>query len=162
LLYAFEDFSLDTERRELRRDGVLLSLQPQVFDVLQYLICNREHVVSKDDLIASVWEGRIVSESTLSSRINAARTAIDDSGDEQRLIRTVSRKGIRFTGVVREERDGGADVGGPAPTNQPPSALPQSHRRLTRRRLGIAASVGAMLVFAMAAGGRGQAEIRPA
>jgi DNA-binding winged helix-turn-helix (wHTH) protein len=96
LLYSFEDFSLDTARRELRRSGTLITLQPQVFDVLEYLIRNRERVVSKDDLLAAVWNGRIVSESTLSTRINAARSAIGDSGEEQRFIRTAYGKGIRF------------------------------------------------------------------
>ena len=80
LLYSFEDFSLDTARRELWRNRTLISLQPQVFDLLEYLIRNRERVVGKDDLLAAVWNGRIVSESTLSTRINAARSAIGDSG----------------------------------------------------------------------------------
>ena len=103
MLYFFEDFSLDCDRRELRRGNELLSVEPQVFDLLQYLIRNRDRVVSKDDLISVVWHGRIVSEATLSSRINAARSALRDSGDEQRLIRTIVRKGIRFVGAVREE-----------------------------------------------------------
>jgi adenylate cyclase len=105
LLYSFEDFSLDTARRELRRSGTLISLQPQVFDLLEYVIRNRERVVSKDDLLAAIWKGRIVSESTLSTRINAARSAIGDSGEEQRLIRTAHGKGIRFVGTVREEEE---------------------------------------------------------
>ncbi|HEY2227535.1 MAG TPA: AAA family ATPase, partial [Xanthobacteraceae bacterium] len=79
-----------------------IALQPQVFDLLEYSIRNRERVVSKDDLLAAVWHGRIVSESTLSTRINAARTAIGDGGEEQRLIRTAHGKGIRFVGTVRE------------------------------------------------------------
>jgi adenylate cyclase len=103
LLYFFEDCSLDTARRELRRRNALVALQPQVFDLLEHLIRHRERVVSKDDLLAAVWNGRIVSESTLGARINAARSAVGDSGEEQRLIRTVSRKGLRFVGVVREE-----------------------------------------------------------
>ncbi len=102
MLYSFEDFSLDTARRELRRGGTLIALQPQVFDLLEYAIRNRERVISKDDLLAAVWHGRIVSESTLSTRINAARSAIGDSGEEQRLIRTAHGKGIRFVGAVRE------------------------------------------------------------
>ncbi len=105
MLYSFEDFSLDTARRELRRCSALVSLQRQVFDVLEYLIRNRERVVSKDDLLAAIWNGRIVSESTLFTRINAARTAIGDSGEEQRLIRTAHGKGIRFVGVVGEEEE---------------------------------------------------------
>src|SRR5207302_6905202 len=102
LLYSFEDFSLDTARRELRRGGVPIALQPQVFDLLEYSIRHRECVISKDDLLAAVWHGRIVSESTLSTRINAARNAIGDSGEEQRLLRTAHGKGIRFVGAVRE------------------------------------------------------------
>jgi TolB-like protein/class 3 adenylate cyclase len=105
LLYSFEDFSLDAARRELRRRGALVALQPQVFDLLEYLIRSRERVVSKDDLLAAVWDGRIVSESTLFTRINAARSAIGDSGEEQRLIRTTHGKGIRFVGAVREEAE---------------------------------------------------------
>jgi adenylate cyclase len=105
LLYSFENFSLDTTRRELRRGGALIELQPQVFDVIEYLIRNRERVVSKDDLLAAVWNGRIVSESTLGTRINAARSAIGDSGEEQRLLRTAHGKGIRFVGAVREEEE---------------------------------------------------------
>ena len=105
MFYSFENFSLDTARRELRRGGTLIALQPQVFDLIEYLIRNRERVVSKDDLLAAVWNGRIVSESTLGTRINAARSAIGDNGEEQRLLRTAYGKGIRFVGAVREEEE---------------------------------------------------------
>jgi TolB-like protein len=105
VIYAFEDFRLDPARRELRRGAKLVAIEPQVFDLLAYLIRNRDRVVSGDDLIATVWGGRIVSESTLSSRITAVRHAVDDSGEHQRLIRTVIRKGFRFVGDVREEKD---------------------------------------------------------
>jgi len=103
LLYRFENFVLDTDRRELRRDEVLLSIEPQVFDLLAFLVDNRDRVVSKDNLLDSVWGGRIVSESTLASRINTARRVIGDSGREQRLIRTIFGKGIRFIGMVQEQ-----------------------------------------------------------
>ena len=99
--YLFADHSLDTDRRELRRGAAIVTVEPQVFDLLAFLVDNRERVVTKDDLIASVWGGRIVSDSTLTSRINAARKAIGDSGEDQRLIRTISRKGLRFVGEVR-------------------------------------------------------------
>jgi len=105
VLYSFEDFSLDTARRELRRSGRAVALQRQVFDLLEYLIVNRQRVVGKDDLFAAVWNGRIVSEANLSTRINAARSAIGDSGEEQRLIRTVHGKGFRFVGIVHEEEE---------------------------------------------------------
>lgn len=100
--YAFEDYVLDPGRRELMRGAEAIALGPQVFDLLLYLVRNREHVVSKDDLLDAVWAGRIVSESTLTSHVNAARKAIGDSGQEQRLIRTVPRKGFRFVGDVTE------------------------------------------------------------
>jgi DNA-binding winged helix-turn-helix (wHTH) protein len=96
LLYLFEHYALDTERRELRRDGALVAIEPKVFDLLAHVIENRRRVVSRDDLLAQVWDGRIVSESALASCINAARRAIGDSGEAQRLIKTLPRKGIRF------------------------------------------------------------------
>ena len=95
---SFDDCLLDTDRRELRRDSRLVAIEPQVFDILVYLVENRDRVVSKDDLIASVWRGRVVSDSTLDSRINAVRKAVGDSGGEQRLVRTIARKGFRFIG----------------------------------------------------------------
>ena len=101
----FDQCVLDTEPRELRRGLAAVPVQPQVFDLLVYLIENRGRVVSKDDLLNAVWNGRIVSESTLISRINAARRAIGDDGDQQRLIRTVARKGVRFVGEVRGQSD---------------------------------------------------------
>jgi DNA-binding winged helix-turn-helix (wHTH) protein len=79
-------------------------MEPQVFDLLVFLVSNRDRVVSKDDLLASVWGGRIVSESTLASRINAARRIIGDSGEQQRLIRTTIGKGVRFVGAVQERQ----------------------------------------------------------
>ena len=102
MLYFFEDFVLDPDRRELRRAGSAIAVQPQVFDLLEYLITNRDRVVSKDDILQAVWSGRIVSESALTTRINATRIAVSDDGEQQRLIRTLPRKGIRFVGVVQE------------------------------------------------------------
>jgi adenylate cyclase len=103
VLFLFENYALDTDRRELRHGAVAVPVEPQVFDLLAYLIENRERVVSKDDLVAAIWDGRIVAESTLTTRINAARCALGDSGAEQRLIKTLARKGVRFVGAVREE-----------------------------------------------------------
>jgi TolB-like protein len=105
LLYRFDEFVMDTDRRELRRGEALVAVEPQVFDLLQFLIRSRDRVVSRDDMLAVVWHGRIVSEATLSSRVNSARTAIGDNGEEQRLIRTLPRKGFRFVGAVREEAE---------------------------------------------------------
>jgi pimeloyl-ACP methyl ester carboxylesterase/DNA-binding winged helix-turn-helix (wHTH) protein len=105
VLVHFDHFTLDPARRELRADGAAVAVEPQVFDLLVYLIDNRDRVVSKDDLIAAVWQGRIVSDSTLDSRINAARKAIGDNGKDQRLLRTVARKGVRFVGTIHDGRD---------------------------------------------------------
>ena len=100
--FLFDDHVLDVERRELRRAGERIAMEPQVFDLLVHLVRNRDRVLSKDDLIEAIWDGRVVSESTLTSRINAVRKAVGDSGKAQRLIRTVQRKGIRFIGEVSE------------------------------------------------------------
>ncbi|MFL5238911.1 MAG: alpha/beta fold hydrolase [Rhizomicrobium sp.] len=110
LIYLFEDFALDPDRRELRRCGDPVAVEPSVFDLLLYLVQNRHRVVSKDSLIADVWKRRIVSESTLTSRMNGARNVVGDNGTQQRLIRTIARKGHRFVGEVRE-------VQGPQPTS---------------------------------------------
>jgi DNA-binding winged helix-turn-helix (wHTH) protein len=101
--FLFAGHTLDTERRELRRGPEPVAVEPQVFDLLIYLLEDRDRVVSKDDLIASVWEGRIVSDATLASRIYAARKAVGDSGEDQKLIRTIARKGLRFVGVVHSQ-----------------------------------------------------------
>ena len=114
--FLFANHTLDTDRRELRRGSKAIAVEPQVFDLLVYLMQNRDRVVSKDDLIASVWGGRIVSDSTLTSRINAARKAVGDSGKNQKLIRTIARKGLRFVGAVRTQQ-----------------ATPNRHRRVARR-----------------------------
>jgi DNA-binding winged helix-turn-helix (wHTH) protein len=100
--FAFDEYALDVDRRELRRGSDLVALEPQVFDLLVYLVQNRDRVVSKDDLIATIWRGRVVSESTLTSRINAVRRAVGDSGERQTVIRTIARKGIRFVGTIRD------------------------------------------------------------
>ncbi|MBZ9797611.1 winged helix-turn-helix domain-containing tetratricopeptide repeat protein [Mesorhizobium sp. ES1-4] len=119
--YLFEDFALDGARRELRRGNELVPVEPQVFDLLQYLIRNRERVVSKDDLVDAVWQGRIVSDATLASRVNAARSALQDNGEQQRLVRTILRRGFRFVGTVREEA--GA-VAAPVEKSKPGLGIP--------------------------------------
>jgi len=105
--FVFGDCVLDPDRRELTRASEAIAIGPQVFDLLVYLVQNRERIVSKDSLLHAVWGGRIVSESTMTSHINAVRKAIGDSGEEQRLIRTVARKGFRFVGDVREASSDG-------------------------------------------------------
>jgi DNA-binding response OmpR family regulator len=126
VLYLFENYSLDVDRRELRYGAGLVPAEPKVFDLLHFLICNRERVVSKEDLIAHVWNGRIVSDSALTSRVTLARQAIGDSGDDQRLIRTIPRKGFRFVGDVRESTSAGGVEPTPAPRGAAP-AIKSSH-----------------------------------
>ena len=128
--FLFGDYALDTDRRELTRGSTRIAIGPQVFDLLVYLVKNRERVVSKDDLLDVVWHGRIVSESTLTSHINAVRKAVGDSGEEQKLIRTIARKGFRFVGEVWEGQASG-DIaalkvapGSEEPTPQAALALP--------------------------------------
>jgi adenylate cyclase len=105
----------------LRRADAPVAVEPKVFDLLAFVIENRQRVVSRDDLIAQVWEGRIVSESALARCIYGARNAIGDSGEAQRLIKTLPSKGVRFVGIVREEPQpsGGAStgIGGAQPTS---------------------------------------------
>jgi len=116
VLFSFQNFALDCERRELRAHGAIVPVEPQVFDLLVYLIENRDRVVSKDDLIASVWSGRIVSDSTLDSRINAVRKALGDSGGRQQFVRTIARKGFRFVGEVETAPKFDGNVASSPPT----------------------------------------------
>lgn len=104
MIYRFVDCALDTDRRELRRGSVLCALEPQVFDLLAYLLRNRDRVVSRDDVLEAVWHSRNVSEATLTTRVNAARCVIGDNGREQRLIRTIRNRGFRFVATVEEEK----------------------------------------------------------
>ncbi len=110
MIYEFNDYSFDVDRHELRHGDKLVSVEPGVLDLLHFLVRNRDRVVSKDELIANVWNGRIVSDSTLTSRVTALRHAVGDRGEEKRLIRTIARKGIRFVGEIREATSGGAPV----------------------------------------------------
>ena len=122
--YLFEEYAFDTDRRELHRGADVVSVAPQVFDLLDFLIRNRERVVSKDDLINAIWDGRIVSDAALTTRLNAARSAIGDSGEEQRLIKTLPRKGFRFVGTVREAQMPASVAVTDTPAQQPKPALP--------------------------------------
>jgi TolB-like protein len=115
---SFEGYRLDLARRELSLAGEVIATTPKVFDLLTYLVQNRGRVVSRDDLLDAVWQGRIVSESTLASHINAVRRAIGDTGSQQRLVRTISRKGFRFVGEA-------AELGSPEADPSPGEAVAQ-------------------------------------
>jgi TolB-like protein len=126
LRYLFEEYAFDTDRRELHRGADVVSVAPQVFDLLDYLIRNRERVVSKEDLINTIWNGRSVSDAALTTRLNVARGAVGDSGEAQRLIKTLPRKGFRFVGPVREVQGpaGGEDANNPVEPRKPAPTLP--------------------------------------
>ncbi|WLG48929.1 winged helix-turn-helix domain-containing protein [Pseudomonas sp. FP1742] len=125
--FVFENYVLDQERRELTLRGQVVAVGPQVFDLLLLLVSNRDRVMSKDDLLKSVWSGRIVSESTITSHINAVRKAIGDTGEEQRLVRTVPRKGYRFVGEITVDEVGETrqpDIEEPTPVDLKPTPPP--------------------------------------
>jgi DNA-binding winged helix-turn-helix (wHTH) protein len=115
--FVFGDCVIDSGRRELLRGSQAVAVGPQVFDLVIHLIKNRDRVVSKDELFDLIWRGRTVSESTLASHVNFARRALGDTGEEQRLIRTIARKGFRFVGDVREAPSQDAEKSKAAETN---------------------------------------------
>lgn len=126
-IYRFAGLELDTSRYEIRRDGRVLAAQPQVFDVLRYLVAHHDRIVSKDELIEKIWSGRIISEATLASRIKDARQLIGDTGKEQGLIVTLRHRGFRYTGPVECDLPGArplavATTVSPAPAH-PPTAI---------------------------------------
>ena len=122
--------TLDADRRELRCGSDSVAVQPQVFDLLVYLVQNRDRVVSKDDLLTALWGGRIVADSTLATHINAVRRAIGDSGEEQALIRTFARKGVRFVGKVQSLPAGDQPAPSTVATNSPLPAARSEERRV--------------------------------
>lgn len=122
--YLFEDYAFDTNLRELYRGADVVSVTPQVFDLLEYLIRHRARVVSKDDLINAIWNGRSVSDAALTTRLNVARNAIGDSGGEQRLIKTLPRRGFRFIGQVRAAQEPSGVAGYDNPIEPPKATLP--------------------------------------
>jgi DNA-binding winged helix-turn-helix (wHTH) protein/pimeloyl-ACP methyl ester carboxylesterase len=105
MTFVFGNCEIHCDRRELHRNGTLIRVEPQVFDVLVHLVRHRDRVVSKEELIRAVWDGRVVSDDALTSRVSAARRAIADTGAEQRFIRTMTRRGFRFVADVREDPD---------------------------------------------------------
>jgi len=119
VIYIFDDdYALDPQRYELRYMGKLVKLEPQVFNVLLYLIRQRERVVTKEELLAQLWPGRIVSEATLTSRVKAARQAIGDRGRQQRLIQTLHGRGYRFIASVEERPEDNPAAVDPSPTSR--------------------------------------------
>jgi pimeloyl-ACP methyl ester carboxylesterase/DNA-binding winged helix-turn-helix (wHTH) protein len=119
IIYAFGDCELDTRRRELRRGARARHIEPQVFDVLAYLLARRDRLVTKEELLDAVWGHRFVAPATLNSRIKSARQAVGDDGRGQRVIRTVHGRGFRMVGEVEERAaEGDAEA---KPSTEPPA-----------------------------------------
>lgn len=146
MIYRFGSCSLNTSTFELRRDGETVAIEPQVFEVLRVLIEQRDRVVSKDDLIETVWRGRIVSDTAVSSRIKAARQAIGDSGDAQRQIQTLPKLGYRFVGDLAPD----PPVAGAAACEAPSFSEAPVHARPSIAVLPFAAPGGSALERALA------------
>ena len=100
--FRFANFEIDVARHELRREGDRVPIEPQVFDLLVYLVRNRNRIVTREELIDAVWNGRVISEATLSSRVSAVRRVIGDNGNDQSLVRTHHKRGFRFVGRVED------------------------------------------------------------
>jgi TolB-like protein len=122
MIYRFGPFELDVARVELRADGQPRPVEPQVFALLAFLVEHRERMVSRDEILEKVWDGRVVSDSALASRIKSARKALGDDGTAQRFIRTVHGQGFRFVAGVRVERDAPGVVALPDITPTEPGA----------------------------------------
>ena len=155
MTFLFGDMVLDSERRELRSGSALIPIEPQVFDILNFLIRNRDRVVSKDDLLTAIWGGRLVSDSAIAARINAARRALGDSGEQQHWIRTIARKGFRFVGDVSEDVGSRSlTSGAKAPDQQAPNGISRDQEIIfCRTKDGVD--------LAIASAGRGMPLVRP-
>ncbi len=124
--YRFAGCEIDDQKHELTVGGEQRSVEPQVFDLLLLLARRPGDLVTRDDLIDTVWKGRIVSESTISARINAARRAVGDDGARQAIIATAPRRGIKLVAAV--ERIGGSEQGSADASTVPPPLQPQRIR----------------------------------
>jgi TolB-like protein len=105
MIYRFGPFELDIATVELRDAGKARNLEPQVFALLALLVENRERLVSKEEIIDKVWDGRVVSDAAVASRVKSARQALGDDGKSQRFIRTIHGQGYRFVANTRASRD---------------------------------------------------------
>jgi pimeloyl-ACP methyl ester carboxylesterase/DNA-binding winged helix-turn-helix (wHTH) protein len=153
IIYAFGDCELDMRRRELRRESRARHIEPQVFDVLAYLLARRDRLVTKEELLDAVWGHRFVAPATLNSRIKSARRAVGDDGTAQRVIRTVHGRGFRMVGDVQERA---ADPEGEATGAAKPSADAAFEQQI---RIGTAAD-GTRIAYATS--GAGPPLLKPA
>lgn len=157
MIYAFDSFTLDTGQYELRRGQEHVAVEPQVFELLALLVAASDRLVTRDEIVERVWNGRIVSEAAVSSRIKAARRAIGDDGSAQRLIRTVQRRGFRFIGTVREVAPAAVEAPASEVGLTPPAAISPAHAARTEALAAelMARPAIAVLPFADATDGAG-------
>jgi DNA-binding winged helix-turn-helix (wHTH) protein/tetratricopeptide (TPR) repeat protein len=133
MIYAFENFELDTKLYELRRDGKPCRMEPQVFDMLLYIVENRDRVVTKNDLFDHIWKNRVVTDSALASRLKAVRATLGDRGRDQRLIKTLHGRGFRFVGNVTEQEKGSIQGEASSPTRAQVETSPPATTALPGR-----------------------------
>ena len=105
LIYQFNKITLDTAQYRLSLAGKLISVEPQVFDLLAYLIKRKERVVTRGELLENLWQGKVVTDSALGTRLRDARKAVGDSGNRQEIIKTIHGRGYQFVGTVTEIDD---------------------------------------------------------
>ena len=106
MIYVFGEWELDTDPFELRRGESPVRVEPQVYDLLRFLLLNKERVVGRDELVEEIWDGRFVTDATISTCVKSARQAIGDDGRSQRFLQTVRGRGLRFVGDVLVATEG--------------------------------------------------------
>src|SRR5246127_5351586 len=140
MIYRFGPFELDLAIVELRARGEILSLEPQVFALLARLVENHDRLVSKDENIEKVWDGRVVSDAAVASRVKSARQALGDDGRAQRFIRTLHGRGFRFVAEISALRGstghGGVHVGA-GPSGYDLGSLAHQLERVSRPTIAI-------------------------
>ena len=128
--YVSNSFVIDAATRELVASGTPVRIEPKVLDLILHLIERRDRMVSKDELVATVWQGRFISDAAISSAVSAARRALGDDGHKQRYLRTIHGRGFRFVGALVEVGSGALQ---PAPAVGDDGALRQEIRSLSQR-----------------------------
>jgi len=159
---SFGEYSLDTQKGRLYQQDQPLELEPQIYGILELLISRHGDIVSRDDMINAVWDGRLVSNNVIDNRIKSARSAIGDSGKNQRWIKTYPNRGYKFIGAIRvvDETTEAVDakssaslpvqersVQEPPVQAQPPRKSPSFVQKTTALKLAAMALVGVFGFF---------------
>jgi TolB-like protein len=137
MIYSFGEFELDTGKAELREGGVAVAVEPQVFRLLVFLVENADRLVSRDEIVETIWSGRVVSDAAISSRIKSARQALGDDGTAQKFIKTVHGRGLRFVKPVDRQQFCEGQSAGSARAASPPQQSTQRETAATRPSIAI-------------------------